>query len=76
MNDSTDQNQNNQQAAANPMQIQEYLKGVDYPCSKEDLIETAKSEGADENVIQTLQRIPMEEFNSPKEVSEAIGQLA
>lgn len=59
----------------NPIQVQKFLKGVDYPCSKEQLIQKAKEEGADENVIQTLQQTTMDSFNSPNDVAQAIGQI-
>lgn len=62
-------------AQTNPVQIQKYLKGVDYPCSKEELVEKARDEGADEQILETLEDMPMDKFNSPNDVSQAIGQL-
>ncbi len=59
----------------NPIQVQKYLKGVDYPCNKQGLIDRAKQEGADEKVIQTLQAMPMDQFNSPNDVAQAIGKI-
>ncbi len=63
------------QSMVNPVQVQKFLSGVNYPVSKEDLIRKAKEEGADENVIKTLEDIQQEEFNSPADVSEAIGKI-
>ncbi len=60
----------------NPIQVQKFLGGIDYPCSKQDLVQRAESQGADENVRQTLQSLPMDRFNSPNDVSEAIGRLS
>lgn len=60
---------------ANPVQVQKYLKGVDYPVSKDDLVNTAQREGADQNVIGTLQEMPGEKYNSPNDVAEAIGKM-
>lgn len=37
--------------AINPIQLQKHLKGVDYPASKQDLIDHAKQQDADENAI-------------------------
>jgi hypothetical protein len=62
-------------ADVNPIQVQKFLKGVDYPTSKNDLVERAKQQGADDTVIETLQRMPSDEFNSPNDVSEAIGKM-
>ncbi len=70
-----DQDKSKQQGRVNPIQVQKYLKGVDYPASKQELIKKAQAEGADQNVIQTLQAMPMERFNSPNDVAEAIGKI-
>ena len=59
----------------NPIQLQKFLKGVDYPAKKEDVVRTAREHGADENVVATLQALPMERFNSPNDISEAVGKL-
>lgn len=59
----------------NPVQLQKYLGGLDYPVSKEDLIRRAQENGADTNVLQTLRSLPAEQFNSPNDVSEALGEL-
>lgn len=59
----------------NPVQLQKYLGGLDYPVSREDLVRRAQEKGADQNVLSTLRSLPREEFNSPNDVSEAVGQL-
>lgn len=59
----------------NPIQVQKFLSGVDYPIGKQELVDHAKSQGADDEVTQTLENLPFEEFNSPNDVSEAIGKL-
>lgn len=59
----------------NPVQVQKFLGGLDYPVSKEQLIETAEAQGADENVLGTLEDLPMKEFASPNDVSKEIGKL-
>lgn len=58
-------------AHANPIQIQKYLKGVDYPASREQLIDNAKKLGADENICASLEQLPDEDFQTPAEVSQA-----
>ncbi|WP_414583334.1 DUF2795 domain-containing protein [Scytonema sp. PCC 10023] len=45
-------------AKVNPIQLQKHLKGVDYPASKEQLIQHAQKQGADDNAISVLQQIP------------------
>jgi hypothetical protein len=60
----------------NPIQLQKYLKGVDYPASREALLANAKKMGADENVFSSLKQLPNEDFETPADVSEAIGKLS
>ena len=59
----------------NPIQVQKFLKGVDYPASKQDLLEHLEREGADEDVRSTLQQLPDESYQTPADVSEAIGKI-
>jgi hypothetical protein len=59
--------------AVNPIQLQKYLSGIDYPARKQDLIQRAQEQGADDNVLQTLKSLNRDEFNSPNDVSEALA---
>ncbi|HET9641622.1 MAG TPA: DUF2795 domain-containing protein [Candidatus Paceibacterota bacterium] len=63
------------QNTVSPVQAQKFLNGVDYPASKDELIQAAQSQGADEDVIQTLRNIPMDSFNSANDVSEGISRM-
>lgn len=60
-------------AHANPIQIQKYLKGVDYPATREQLIDNAKKLGADENICASLEQLPDDDFQTPAEVSQAFN---
>lgn len=62
-------------AKVNPIQLQKHLKGVDYPASKEQLVQHAQKQGADDNAISVLQQLPDEEYESPTDVSEAVGEI-
>ena len=62
-------------AKINPIQLQKHLKGVDYPATKEELIEHAKKQSADDNAISVLQQLPDQEYDSPTDVSEAVGDI-
>jgi hypothetical protein len=55
--------------------MQEFLAGVDYPASKQDLITRARQAGADENVQAPLQRLPEQMYETPADVSEGSGRL-
>lgn len=59
----------------NPVQVQKFLGGIDYPAGKNDIVNRAKSEGADQQVMEALERIPDQEYSSPTAVSRALGQL-
>ncbi len=61
--------------AVNPIQLQKYLKCLDYPASKADLITKAQQEGADENVRATLDKLPDDSFETPADVSQAVGKI-
>ncbi len=63
------------QQKVNPIQVQKFLKGVDYPVSKQDLLKKAKSEGADQNVMDTLQKIPDRQYDAPTDVTKEIGKI-
>ena len=62
-------------STVNPIQLQKYLKGIDYPATKQDLLKAAERNDADENVRSTLERLPDQPFNSPNDVSEALGKM-
>ena len=63
------------QAKANPVEVQAFLEGVGYPTRKRELLREAESQGARQVVRATLRRLPDKKFESPTEVSEAIGTL-
>jgi hypothetical protein len=62
-------------AKVNPIQLQKHLKGMDYPASKEDLLNHAKKQGADENALSVLEQLPDEEYETPADVSKAVGEV-
>jgi hypothetical protein len=59
----------------NPIQIQKFLGGIDYPATRETLISRAKESGADSNVLDALQNIPDKECDSPTAVSSAVSDV-
>src|SRR5579884_3539038 len=48
-----------------PIQVQKYLKGIDYPASKDDLVNKAQANGAPEEVMRVLQQLPGDRFDGP-----------
>ena len=60
---------------ANPAEVEKCLKGVNYPAKKDDLIKHAQNQGANKDVIETLKEMREENFNSPIDVSKAVGEV-
>lgn len=54
--------------------VQKVLKGASYPAEKADLLETAKSNGADEDVLNAIEALPDQQYGSPAEVSKGVGE--
>jgi hypothetical protein len=63
-------------AQANPMQVEKYLRGINYPVSKADLIKYARQQGADESIRALLEKMPNQTFDSPASVSKAVAQAS
>jgi hypothetical protein len=62
-------------AKVNPIQVQKFLGGMNYPAKKDEIVDHAKSKGADENIMDTLKQLPDEDFETPADVSKAIGKI-
>ncbi len=56
-------------------QIQVYLKGIDYPVDKKQLVAHAKSNNAPDNVMSFLNRLPERTYTRPNEVEQEFGKL-
>ena len=57
-----------------PIELQKYLGGVEYPADKQALVDTAPGDGADDDIVQTLQHLPFDRFDSPDDVRQAFGK--
>jgi hypothetical protein len=60
----------------NPVRLQKYLGGVDYPAGKEQLIRKAEENGADGQVVDLLRRLPERTYDGPSGVSKALTAMA
>lgn len=56
------------------VKLQEYVDGLDYPVSKEDLVRRAMEGGVDTEVLHLLQSLPADYFASPAELSAALAE--
>jgi hypothetical protein len=61
--------------ADNPdfIEIQKHLSGVDYPCSRDQLVETAQSEGAPDDLLERLRSLPDQQYDAPTAVTKALA---
>ena len=62
-------------AKVNPIQLEKYLKGVDYPAKKADIIQQAQKNGADNMVMAVLKELPDQTFDGPTGISKVVGQI-
>lgn len=53
----------------NPVQMQNYLSGMDYPAGRDQIVEHARRQGADDEVLQHLQALPDRDYDGPNSVS-------
>jgi hypothetical protein len=60
---------------ANPAQFQSYLEGLGYPVEKEDLVNKARENGAPEDVMNSLEKLPNMTYNSLINVTEELGKM-
>jgi len=57
----------------NPATVEKYLAGVDYPANRQDLLDRARMNDADMNVMDTLDSLPDQTYRSPIDVSKAMA---
>jgi hypothetical protein len=58
-----------------PADITHYLKGIDFPCNKNDLISHAKQNGAEQSVINLLQNMPERQYMDMADVMKSYNQV-
>jgi hypothetical protein len=61
-------------ALADFIRAQKYLSGISYPATKEQLVEHARKNHADDDVLSALQDIPDREYSGPDQVSKAVAR--
>lgn len=48
------------------------LGEANYPCSKQELVDYVREQGADDGIIQSLLSLNRSRFNSPADVDDAL----
>ena len=62
-------------AAVSPREVEKALKGIDYPARKQELIKCAESNNAEEVVRRVIESLPDQTYNTPIDVTKAIGEM-
>lgn len=57
-----------------PANITRFLKGVDFPAKKEDLVKTAQQNRAEREVIDEIQRMQPSQYENMTDVMKAYGK--
>jgi len=55
--------------------VQEILKSVNFPASKQDIINKAKEKGVDNNIISMLGKLTDKQFPSPTDVMDEVSKI-
>lgn len=66
----------NGKGGVNPLKIQNFLGGIDYPVGKLDLLKKARENGASQDVMNILERINDKEYTNPAEVTKEAAGVA
>lgn len=59
-----------------PFAIEDFLKGINFPCSKDDLIAHARRNKAPQDILGTMGKLPARDYSSPADVAKAYGEIS
>lgn len=58
-----------------PSNILHHLKGVDFPASKQNLIEQAQKNNAESDILDILKQMPDSQYQSMADVLKGVGRV-
>ena len=64
-----------QKEAGQSQTIAQYLKGANFPADRDELQRTAKRNGAPTDVVDRINRLPNQRFNTENDVTNAFSQV-
>jgi hypothetical protein len=56
-----------------PIEVQKHLRGADYPATRDQLVQTARENGADDDVVRAISNLRDEKFDGPDSVMKRLG---
>jgi hypothetical protein len=59
-------------ADLSPIDLQKALSGMDYPTDKKSLVDRARSNHADNSLVEKLEGLRQDRFDGPNEVQKAV----
>lgn len=59
----------------NPQQVQQYLGGMNYPASKQELIAYAQDQDTPEEVLITLENITDRDYNNTEDLNNELAKI-
>jgi Protein of unknown function (DUF2795) len=62
-------------ASETEQEVRRYLKDIEYPASKDDLVSAARSNDAPQELIQKLVDLTIRDYSDPEEVAVAVDSL-
>jgi len=62
-------------AKVSAAKIQVYLKGIDYPADKNELVDHAEENGAPDEVMAILRQLADKQYTSPADVEKEFGRI-
>jgi hypothetical protein len=62
-------------SSINPAQLENQLKGVNYPVSKAELVKYIERNGADESIRMAISNLPNQTYDSLAAVSRAVSAM-
>jgi len=57
-----------------PANVATYLKGIDYPANKQDLLQHARQNGTEQDVVDVLERMPEQQYGNMADVMKGYGE--
>lgn len=58
-----------------PANIAEQLGGIDFPASKQDLVQHAQQGGTDGDAMEIIEQMPERTYNSMADVMKGVGEV-
>lgn len=58
-----------------PSNILHHLKGIDFPANKDGLVERAKKNDADQDILDVIRQLPDTEYQSMADVLKGVGKV-